>query len=379
MKNVSPVCNGVIILSTNLRISGPTPLPPQVLQAMGRQVISHRSQEFRECIQGIVKSLRPLFGTQATPLIFTASGTGGLEAAILNTLEPNSTVLAVNAGYFGKRFAEIAYAFGAKLVEWKLPWGKAADPDDLRRMMRLAPRLDAVLITHNESSTGVLSPLSDLATIIRQESDALILVDGVSSVGAIPLEMDAWGIDVIVTASQKALMSPPGLTIIAASSRALAAARQQKLQRYYFDFTRMLIALEEGTTTYTPAVSTVFALGTALEMIRNEGLAAVYNRHKQLAYSCRSGLESLGFMGFADPLHASHTITAVLVGQHQSSNVIRLFLEKNYNIFISQGRSEWKEQVLRIGHMGFVVQEDIDRLLSAIEQYNKEQLKSLTP
>jgi aspartate aminotransferase-like enzyme len=327
-------------------------------------MVSHRSEEFRVRVANVTAGLRPLFGTDVI-LPFTASGTGGLEAALVNTLGPGKRVLAVQIGYFGDRFAEIARGLDCPILPWSVPWGQAADPEELRRRLRAAAPLDAVLITHNETSTGVLNPLPALAAVVRAESEALILVDGVSSVGAVPVEMDEWGLDVVVTASQKALMSPPGLALVGVGARALAAARENKVRRYYFDFLRMAEAVSEGTTTYTPAISTVYALEAALALIAAEGRDTVFARHRRLAEACRAGMERLGFRGFADPAHASPTVTAILVPEGQSASALRRRLEDEHNVVVSQGRGIWKDQMLRLGHMGYVRSEDITHLIEA--------------
>jgi aspartate aminotransferase-like enzyme len=355
----------------NLRISGPTPLPPEVRKAVTRQMVSHRSESFRACIRAILPRLMPLFGTHEPPLLFTASGTGGMEAALLNTLEHGQRVLAVRAGMFGDRFAEIARHVGLEVTDLEVPWGRAVSPDDLRRVLRKDERFDAVLLTHNESSTGVLNPLEQVAKVVREESDALLLVDAVSSAGGIPIEMDLWGVDVIVTASQKALMSPPGLAILAAGDRALQAAEKGS-SSYYFDFNKMREAVAEGTTTYTPAVSTLYGLEAALRLIEKEGLDNVYRRHERLAVKCRTGLEALGMECFAADGAASPTITSVLLPEDSSATKVRDRLESEHGVFIAQGRKEYKERMLRIGHMGWVGDEEIDGLLGAFRSVLKQ-------
>lgn len=351
---------------TNLRVTGPTPLPPRVLEAVAVQMISHRSEGFRACLFGVVAGLRPLFGTQVV-LPFTASGTGGLEAALVNTVAPGARVFAVETGHFGRRFAEIAERFGAVVRRWCVPCGRAAEAADLRFRLRRSGSLDAVLLTHNETSTGVLSPLPELAAAIRAETDALLLVDGVSSVGAVPLAMDDWGIDVVVTATQKALMSPPGLAIIGTSHRALAASRERRLSRYYFDFTSMAEAVEHGTTTYTPAISIIYALEAALDLIAEETLPNVFSRHLRISRRCRRGFSDLGFALFADPAYASPTVTAVVVPEAWTAGALRRALAERGAI-VSLGRGEWKDRVLRIGHMGYVEQHDIDLLVEAVAE-----------
>lgn len=348
----------------NLRISGPTPLPPEVREAAARQMVSHRSEPFRACIRAIVPRLLPIFGTSEPPLLFTASGTGGMEAALLNTLDPGQRVLAIRAGMFGDRFAEIARHGGLDVSDLEVPWGQAVSPDDLRKRLQRDSGFDAVLVTHNESSTGVCNPLEQVARVVREESRALLLVDAVSSAAGIPIEMDLWGADVVVTVSQKALMSPPGLAILAVSERAFQAAEKGSAS-YYFDFKKMREAVAEGTTTYTPAVSSFYGLEAALGLIDEEGLGNVYRRHERLALKCRKGLESLGMECFAAAGAASPTITSVLLPEGPSATKVRDRLESEHAVFVAQGRREYKERMLRIGHMGWVGDQEIGAVLDA--------------
>jgi aspartate aminotransferase-like enzyme len=350
----------------NLRISGPTPLPKAVRQALRRQMVSHRSEDFRAVLRDVLARLRPVFGAErSTVLPFTASGTGGLEAAVVNTVVAGARVLAVRGGYFGERFAEVAGAFGAEVIPFDVEWGRAVDPELLRRKLRESGPVSAVLLTHNETSTGVLNPLAEIAAVVREVSDALLLVDGVSSVGATEIEMDRLGVDVIVAVTQKALMSPPGLTLIAASERALAASRTGGGPRYYFDFGRMASAVAEGTTTYTPAVSSVYGLQTALGLMAAEGLPAVFERHRALSLACRRGLVSLGLRGFADPAHASPAISAFLVPDGLSAGEIRRRLERDRGVLVAQGRAELKDRLLRVGHLGHVSAADITNVVES--------------
>jgi aspartate aminotransferase-like enzyme len=352
----------------NIRITGPTPLPPPVIAACGLQMVSHRSQSFRERIHSVLARLQRLFETTVLPMLFTTSGTGGMEAAVVNTIEPGERILAIRAGFFGDRFAEIARSFGGEVTDWLIPWGQAIDPDELRKKLRAHTRFAAVLLTHNESSTGVLNPLEDLANVIRSESDALILVDGVSSVGATPVRLDEWGLDVIVTASQKALMSPPGLAIIAASARSLKRAARCRTRRYFLDFERMQTALQEGTTTYTPAIPAIYGLDAALALIEEEGLPSVFERHLRLSILCREGLREAGLECFVESHFASPSITAVLLPLGRSASEVRRQLEVEHDVLLSQGRAEWKERMLRVGHMGFVNDQEIKHLVAAVKQ-----------
>lgn len=362
----------------NLRITGPTPLPDVVREAAGGQMLSHRSEEFRELLRRVIDRLRLVMGGgSGSVLPFTASGTGGLEASVVNTIKPGERVLAVKIGYFGERFSEVASHWGCEVVSWEIPWGRAADPDELRRRLRAMASVAAVLVTHNETSTGVCNPLRELAAVVREDSDALLLVDGVSSVGAVEVNSEDWGIDVLVTASQKALMAPPGLAILAVSPRAMAAAARQTRKPYYFDFWKMADAVAEGTTTYTPAIHVIFALEASLGVLLTEGMEEVYSRHERLAAMCRDGLLDLGWSGFSDPAHASPTVTSVLVPPGSSATALRRRLETEAGVVVSQGRGEWKERMIRIGHMGNVRTRDIEHLLRAVASVSPQRLATV--
>lgn len=350
----------------NNRTTGPSALPPAVRHAMSAQIISHRSNRFADCLSRVVNRLQPLFGTAELVMPFTCSGTGGMEAAIVNTLVPGQRVLAIRVGVFGDRFAEIAAAFGAEVVDWCIPWGHAADPEELRGKLHRSGTVAAVLVTHSESSTGVINPLEEIARVIHKESDALVVVDAIGSIGAAPMHMDEWGLDVVVTASQKALMSPPGLAIVAASQRVMTICGRKGTNRFYFDFSRMSAAVSDGTTTYTPGMSVIFALDEALGLIEAEGLESVYSRHQRLRDLCRRGVAEAGLQCLATPDVSSPTVTAAILPSGHSAQDVRRRLEVDYGILVSQGRAHLKEQMLRIGHMGWVTEAEVTEVVEAI-------------
>ncbi|RSM70813.1 aminotransferase class V-fold PLP-dependent enzyme [Kibdelosporangium aridum] len=350
----------------NLRISGPTPLPPRVRAALSTDMISHRSTAFRDIVAEVLAGLTPVFGDPATILPFTCSGTGGLEAAVVNTVRPGQRVVVVSIGYFGTRMAEIARMAGLDIEVIEVPWGQAADPGELQAVLRRLRDVAAVLVTHNETSTGVLNPLPELCRVVRESSDALLIVDVVSSVGATPVRMRDWGIDVAVGVSQKALMSPPGLALLGVSSRALTAAAANPARRYYFDFTAMARAVEENTTTYTPAIPVFHALQTALRMISVEGWDRVLARHQRLSEQCRSGLADLGLAFAADQPYASPTVTSFFVPADMRASDVRERMAVEHKVQVASGRAKWKDSVLRIGHMGYVNENDVAHVLAAL-------------
>ncbi len=262
--------------AVNLRIPGPTPLPDRVREAGARQMVNHRGPEFRELITRVTERLQRAFVTRNDILILTCSGTGGLEAAIVNFLSPGDHVLAVSIGSFGDRFAKIASTYGANVQKMDVEWGHGADPaavaEALSAMARDGRPAKAILLTHNETSTGVENPLSDLARAARDASpETLILVDGISGLGAVPFSTDEWGLDVVVTGSQKSWMAPPGVAMVSVSERAWAAAERSTMPRFYFDLAKARKSLAGGETPWTPAVGVLFALDEALDMLEAEG------------------------------------------------------------------------------------------------------------
>ena len=356
----------------NLRIPGPTPLPDAVLEAGQRQMINHRGPEFQELLMRASAGMRPWFGTQNEVIILTSSGTGGLEAAIVSFLSPGDPVLVVSIGNFGERLATIADIYGADVTRLAVEWGQAADPDSVRESIRAMaaegrqPR--AVLLTFNETSTGVTNPVAQLAAAIREAApEALIVVDGVSGIGAMPFQMDAWDLDVVVTGSQKAWMIPPGLAMAAASERAWAAATTASMPRFYFDLARHREVLPKGQTPWTPAVGLVFQLETALGLMEAEGMEAVFARHAACGAASRAGLQALGFQLFADQAHASNSVTSAHVPEGMEWSAVSKELQAR-GLVLAGGQGKLKGKVFRIGHLGDVSVDDIVRAMEVLEE-----------
>ena len=295
-----------------LMVPGPTAVPERVLQAMTRPVINHRGRQFEELLRGVTAGLQQVFGTRQEVLTFPASGTGMMEAAVVNFLSPGDKVLAVTIGVFGDRFAEIASRFGLDVERLVFPWGEAADPAALANRLAAdqAHTIKAVFITHNETSTGVLNNLQALAAA-KSRHPALLIVDAVSSLGAAELAMDEWGLDVVITGSQKALMLPPGLGFIALNERAWTAAEESRLPKFYWDVKAARNSLKKGQNPYTPAVSLLFGLQEALAMLQEEGLINNFRRHRRQADMLRDGLKALGLGLLAGDAVASPGVTAV--------------------------------------------------------------------
>jgi aspartate aminotransferase-like enzyme len=339
-------------MTMNHRLTGPTPLPPAVLHAMMQQPVSHRAETFRAQHRELTAHLQRLLGTRSLPMLFASSGTGGLEAAVSNVFRPGARVLVASIGLFGERLIEMSRAFGLELATCCKPWGSVLDPEELGLAIERSGHLDGVLVTHNETSTGVLNPLRELAAAVRSRCDALLVVDAVSAAGAVPIAMDQWGIDVLVTASQKALMSPPGLAVVAASPAALASAASCPRGRYYLDLNRMTDAAAEGTTAFTPPVTTLAGLTAALRMMDAEGFEGVFQRHRETARAARLTLRTLGLDCFSPEAAASPTVTCVPLPRMCFASQVRRVLAERHEVAVSQGRGCWKERMIRIGHMG---------------------------
>ena len=349
-----------------LRIPGPTPCPPEVLQAMGWQMIDHRGPEFQKILNDVTDKLKQVFQTKNDVFILTGSGTGGLEAAAVNTLSPGDRVLSVSIGVFGDRFASIAQQFGAEVVSLKVEWGKAADPDAIRQAIQANPDIKAVLVTHNETSTGVTNDLGAISEVVKA-SGKLLIVDAISSLSSIDLPVDAWGCDVVVTGSQKGWMVPPGLAMVSISPEAWQAHSEAKMPRFYWDFTKAKNYLERGQNPWTPAVSVVFALSVALDMMLKEGLSSIVARQARIGQVTRDGVKALGLPLFAEESHASNTVTAVAPPASVDIKKLRQIMREEHKIVLAGGQQHLDGKIFRIGHLGWVTEDDIEEVMSALK------------
>ncbi len=350
----------------SLRIPGPTPCPERVLQAMTKQMINHRGKEFAELIKEVTSRLKELFQTKSDVFILTSSGTGAMEAAVVNTLSPGDRVLAVSNGVFGERFAAIAESYGAEVNRLDFQWGQAVEPTAVGQALDFDPSIKAVLVTHNETSTGVANDLETISAVVKDRGK-LLLVDAISGLGCIDLPVDAWGCDVVVTASQKGLMAPPGLAFVSVSERAWQANEQAKMPRFYWDFSKAKSFLENGETPWTPAVSTMYALACSLEIMAEEGLPNIFARHKRVGQKARQGAKSLGLSLFAVESHASDAVTAINAPDGLDTAKLIQVLREEHDMIISGGQAKLKGKIFRIGHLGYVSEEDIDEVMGALK------------
>lgn len=352
-----------------LMLPGPTPVPPTVTQAMGRPLMNHRGPEFgelhRECMDGI----RWLFQTKGDVILMgAASGTGGLEAAVANVLSPGDAVLALVAGEFGSRFADMAERFGGKVTRLSVEYGQAFDPAELGKAIA-AGGYKHLLITHNETSTAVMQPLEQLAKTARLANpDILILVDAVSSAGVVDLPVDAWDLDIVVTGSQKAFMIPPGLAMASVSERAWKAHAASTAPRYYWDFSFHKQFEAKGQTPWTPAIPQIYALVEALRIMRAEGLPALFARHETLTRMLRAGLAAVGLRPVVtDEAIASRAVTAVYPPDGVDAEVLRKAVQQEFNLVLAGGQGKMAGKIFRIGHLGFYQPLDMLTVLAALE------------
>lgn len=355
--------------SPQLRTPGPTPVPERVQRAMAAPMINHRGPEFKALLEEVVPGLQWAFQTSNDMLIFPASGTGGMESAVANLLSPGERVLVVVIGAFGERFADLAQAFGADVVRYSVPWGEAADPEDLDDLLSKEPDIRTVLITHNETSTGVTNPMQALAGVVKRQQ-RLLVVDGVSSIGSIDLPVDAGGVDVAITASQKGWMLPPGVTMLSVSPAAWEGQARATGPRFYFDWERAKKMQAQGATFTTPAVGILFGMREALTMMREEGLAGIFRRHIRLAAAFRGAALGLGLRLLAQPDFASPTVTAIYLPESlqgdQAKALLRTWRDR-YGLVVAGGQGALSGKILRLGHLGAVSEDDVIATASALE------------
>ena len=341
-------------MEQNLRTPGPTPIPDDVREAQAQQMINHRGPEFGEMLRETARGIGELIGSSGEVFLLTGSGTGAMEAAVVNTLSPGDRVLAVSIGSFGDRFGKIAEAFGASVDRLAFEWGQAADHAALAQRLAAAEPYRAVLLTHNETSTGVVNPLRALASAVREApGEPLVIVDGISGLGAIEFDMDAWGIDLVISASQKAWMASPGIAIAAVGERARVAGEDARMPRVYWDFAEARTWAGKGQTPWTPAISVLYGLRIGVRRLGQEGRERTWARHVAIAAGVAAGLERLGLRLVAGPAHRSPTVTAAWVPDGIEWGALNAALLAR-GLVLAGGQGQWTGRILRFGHMGEV-------------------------
>ena len=350
-----------------LMIPGPTPVPPRVLRAHSNLMINHRGGEFSKLWKEIQDGLKKVFQTKNDIMIFPASGTGAMEASIVNTLSPQDKILAVSIGSFGDRFAEIAKSFGADIIKLDFEWGCGANLNLIEEKLKENKNIKAVLITQNETSTGVTDDLENIAKIVKK-FDILLIVDAISALGAIELKTDDWEIDLVVAGSQKALMVPPGLSFVSINEKAWKSYENSKMPKFYWDFKSLKKWMEKSQTPYTPALPQLFGLRESLKIILDEiGLENNFKRHKILGKATREGIKALGLeLLCKDENVQSNTVTAIL-GENIDIESIRKIMREKYGVITAGGQGKLTDKILRIGHLGFISSLDIIATIASLE------------
>ena len=354
-------------MNKKLMTPGPTPLPPRVIEALGQQVLHHRTKEYAEIFERLNKKLKFVFAADYPVITLTASGTGGMEAAVTNCFSPGDEVVLVSSGVFSERFFDICRSMELEVKKLEVPWGKGIGAEEVMAQVGINTR--GVIVTHNETSTGAKNDIEAIGRALKG-TDVLLVVDAVSSLGGMEVRPQEWGIDVVVTSSQKALMCPPGLTFLAVSPRAVAAARSSKSRRHYWDLCKVLDFLykQPPQNPFTPAVNLVRASLEALSMIQEEGLENVWQRHRRMGQMARAGVRAMGLTLFAEKGRRSDTLTAVSVPDGIDAADIIKRIEKYYGIVIAGGNKSLKGRIIRIAHMGYMSEGDVLDTLGALER-----------
>ncbi len=349
-----------------LMIPGPTPVPESVLQALAKHPIGHRSKEFSKIFMSATEKLQWIAQTKNDVFIYTASGTGAMEGAISNIVNPGDKVLSLVIGVFGQRFADIAKCYGANVEIIKAEAGSAIDPEELRAYLQKNKDIKIVTLTHSETSTGTANDIKTLASIIR-EYGALVVVDTITSLGCMEVKTDEWGLDVVVSGSQKGFMIPPGLAFIYVSAKAYEYKERCKSPSYYFCWKQAQKALKDSTTPWTPNVSHIIALEVALTMMKEEGLENIFARHIRLRDSLRAAIRAIGLKLLTEDKTASAAITAIYPPDGVSVPDIRAGFKKDWQITVANGQKELLDKIFRMGHLGYVCDRDIAAGVVALE------------
>lgn len=364
-----------------LMIPGPTPVPEKVLLALSKHPIGHRSGEFSQIMAEVTQNLKWLHQTENDVLVLTVSGTGAMEAGIINFLSPGDRVLVGSNGKFGDRWAAMSAAFGLEVEKITADWGKPLDTEQFREKLTAdtEKKIKAVIITHSETSTGVLNDLETINRHVKEHGEALMIVDAVTSLGAVNLPVDEWGIDVVASGSQKGYMIPPGLGFVSVSPKAWEAYKTAKLPRFYLDLGKYSKTAAKNSNPFTPPVNLVVALQAALRMMQAEGLESIFARHQRLMRATREAVKALSLPLFGPDEAASPAITAVAPVSVESEQ-IRAVMKKRFDISLAGGQDDYKGKIFRIGHLGFVSDRDILAAIGALEATLRELgYESMTP
>jgi aspartate aminotransferase-like enzyme len=352
---------------------GPTPVPSQVLLAQARPMIHHRTPEFCAVVRDCVEGLKYVFETELSDvLMFAASGTGGMESAIANCFCAGDAVLVAYNGKFGQRMEQIAKAYGLNATVLEYGWQEVVDPADVRAHLAAHPDTRGVIVTQSETSSGILNDVEAVGAIVQEYPDCVLIVDSITGIGAVRCATDAWGLDVVISGSQKGLMLPPGLCVVSVSPKAWRAYERSTLPKFYFDWGKYLKSLTQDTTPFTPAVSLMIGLGEALNLMRAEGLENIIARHARLAQACREGVVAMGLELFAPAGGRGNAVTPVWVPEGIDGKQLVNTLKNRHGVTIAGGQDEYSGRIIRIGHLGYFDDFDIITTLTALEMSLRE-------
>jgi len=358
------------MLKRYLLAPGPTPVPPEVLLAMARPIIHHRAPEFAQLFGEVREDLKWLYQTRNDVLILAASGTGGMEGSVANFLSPGDKALVVNGGKFGERWGKLCKAFGVQVTEIKVEWGCAVDPQQVADALKKDPSIKAVYVQASETSTGVAHDTKALAEIVKPYDGTILVVDAITALGVFDLKTDAWGLDVVVAGSQKALMLPPGLAFVSVSEKAWQMAEKARNAAFYFSFKKERDSQIKNQTAYTPAVSMIFGLQEVLRLLKAEGLENVFKRQARLAHAMREGMKAAGLSLF--PKHSpSDAVTAVSAPAGVDGQAIYKNLRGQYGVTAAGGQDHLKGKIFRLSHMGYMDSFDVITAIAATEMVLK--------
>ena len=350
---------------------GPTMLPPEVLLKLAEPIMHHREPEFEKIFAEIREGLKYLFQTKNEVLIFTSSGTGAMEGAVSNLLSKGDKAIVVRGGKFGERWGEICKAYGIEFIPIDVEWGKAVDPRRIKELLESDPSIRAVYTQASETSTGVKHPIQAIADLVKRYEDRVIVVDAITGIGVFNIPTNAWGLDVVISGSQKALMLPPGLSFATLSDKAWKLAEKSTLPKYYFDFKKELKNTKKNQSSYTPAISLFVGLKETLHMIRKEGLEAVFRRHEKLAEATRQAVKAIGLELYA-PDSPSSAVTAVKIPEKIDGEKLKDLFFERFGITVAEGQDRAKGKIIRIAHLGYYERLDMVMVISALEMLLKE-------
>lgn len=358
------------MLKRYLLAPGPTPVPPEVLLAMARPMIHHRAPEFDKLFAEVRDGLKWLFQTRNDVLMLAASGTGGMEGSVSNFLSPGDKALTINGGKFGERWTKLCKTFGAQVTEIKVEWGHAVNPQMIADALKKDPGIKAVYVQASETSTGVAHDVKTLAQIVKAHGDTILVVDGITALGVFDIKTDDWGIDVLITGSQKALMLPPGLAFVSVSDKAWQLADKAKNAAFYFNFKKERENQQKNQTAFTPAVSLIIGLQEVLKMLKAEGLDAVFSRQAGMAHAMREGVKAAGLALFPKE-SPSDALTAVSAPEGVDGQAVYKNLRVQYGITAAGGQDHLKGKIFRVSHMGYMDRFDVITAVAAIEMVLK--------